>query len=71
MFAPLFFHWKVGKVPPFVGLAVKVTEVPALVHIEVEFEVIETNGVRVGFTTTGAVAPAALVQPADEVTVTL
>ena len=26
---PFFFHWYAGVVPPFVGVAVKVTEVPA------------------------------------------
>ena len=27
--APFSFHWKVGDVPPFVGIAVNVTLVPA------------------------------------------
>ena len=29
IFVPLFFHWYVGAIPPFVGLAVNVTLVPA------------------------------------------
>jgi hypothetical protein len=29
MFTPPFFHWYVGDDPPLVGVAVKVTEVPA------------------------------------------
>lgn len=28
MFVPLFFHWYVGDVPPFTGVAVKVTDAP-------------------------------------------
>ena len=47
----------------------KVTEVPALEHIEVEVEVMLTDGVTVGFTTK-FVVPNALVHPFT-VTVTL
>ena len=28
-FVPFTFHWYAGDVPPFVGVAVKVTDVPA------------------------------------------
>jgi hypothetical protein len=29
MLVPFFLHWYAGVVPPFTGVAVKVTEVPA------------------------------------------
>ena len=32
-FEPFNFHWYVGVVPPFVGVAVKVTEVPAQIVV--------------------------------------
>ena len=58
-----------GNVPPLEGEAVKVTEVPVVEQIEVEVELIETEGVTSGFTVT-EVCPALLVQPFT-VTVTL
>ena len=67
--APLRLHWKVGAVPPLIGVAVKVTGVPALVQIDVEDADIVTKGIKVGLTTT-EVVPAILVQPLT-VTVTL
>ena len=69
MLAPFLCHWNVGEGPPFVGVAVKVTDVPALEHIDVDVEVMLTDGVTVGLTTR-FVVPAALVHPAT-VTVTL
>ena len=48
--------------PPLVGVAVNVTEVPGLEHIEVEDVAIETDGVSTGLTII-LVLPAALVQP--------
>ena len=43
MVVPLFFHTYVGVVPPFVGVAVKVTLVPA--HIVVLEAAIVTEGI--------------------------
>lgn len=43
-FEPLIFHWKTGDPPPFVALALNVTEVPA--QIVVAVAAIETDGVR-------------------------
>jgi hypothetical protein len=51
MFAPAFFHWKVGAVPPFVGVAVNVTLVPVhIVWLPVVIAV-ATEGVNVALTT--------------------
>lgn len=41
-FVPLTFHWKVGEGPPFMGVAVKETEVPG--HIVVAVEVTDIEG---------------------------
>jgi hypothetical protein len=41
-FIPLTFHWKVGAAPPFIGVAVNVTEVPG--HIVVADAVTDTEG---------------------------
>jgi hypothetical protein len=43
MFTPFFFHWYVGVVPPFVGVAMKFTAVP--VHTVVLLAAILTEGV--------------------------
>jgi len=32
-FAPLTCHWKAGKLPPFEGVALKVTDVPAQIGV--------------------------------------
>ncbi len=32
-FVPLIFHWKLGDEPPFVGVAVKKTDVPAQILV--------------------------------------
>ena len=48
-FVPLIFHWYEGAVPPFVGVAVNVTDVPA--QIVVALAEIETLAVKTGFTT--------------------
>jgi hypothetical protein len=50
IFVPLRCHWYVGEAPPFVGVAVNVTEVPALEHIDVDDELILTVGINVAFT---------------------
>src|SRR5689334_9141523 len=42
-FVPLTFHWYVGLLPPFTGVAVNVIVVPS--HSEVDVAVIETAGV--------------------------
>ncbi len=47
MAVPFFFHWYVGVVPPLVGVAVKVTDVPEQLD---EAPVIATEGVTL-FTT--------------------
>jgi hypothetical protein len=46
---PFSFHWYEGVVPPLVGVAVKVTDVPG--QIVVDDAAIETDGTRTGFTT--------------------
>ena len=47
-FTPFTFHWYEGVAPPFVGVAVKSTLVPAqIVVAEAETE---TDGVKSGFT---------------------
>ena len=48
-FTPFTFHWYDGVAPPFVGVAVKVTEVPE--HIVLPgFAIILTEGTKTGFT---------------------
>jgi len=47
-FDPFTFHWYEGVVPPFVGVAVNVTEEPE--QIVVAVAAIETFAVRTGFT---------------------
>ena len=47
-FDPLTFHCQAGVVPPFTGVAVKVTEVPA--QIELADSEIVTPAVNTGFT---------------------
>ena len=41
---PFTFHWKVGDVPPFTAVAVKVTSVPEQTLVP-RLEAIETEGV--------------------------
>jgi outer membrane protein W len=53
---PLTFHWYEGVVPPFVGVAVNVTEVPE--QIVVAVAAIDTLAVRIGLTVTVLVAVA-------------
>lgn len=48
-FDPLICHWYVGVVPPFVGVAVNVTDVPAQIA-PAGLAAMETEGVTVGFT---------------------
>ncbi len=48
MLAPPFFHWYNGVVPPLIGVAVKVTEVPA--QTEFAEAATETLTGRIGFT---------------------
>ena len=48
VFVPFTFHWYAGVVPPFVGVAVKVTEVPE--HTGLADAAIETLTGRFGFT---------------------
>jgi len=48
-FVPLIFHWYEGAVPPFVGVAVNVTVVPAQMVVAVA--AMETLAVKTGFTT--------------------
>ena len=50
IFVSFLCHWYVGVPPPFVGVAVKVTEVPALEQIDVEVLVILTEGTMAGLT---------------------
>jgi len=47
---PFFFHWYEGVVPPFVGVAVNVTEVPE--QIVVALAAIETLAGKLGLTVT-------------------
>ncbi len=49
MFTPFFFHWYVGVVPPFVGAAVKLTEVPE--QTVVALAVMLTEGVTAALIT--------------------
>ena len=51
---PLTFHWYEGVVPPLVGVAVNVTEVPE--QIVVAVAAIDTLAVRIGLTVTVAFA---------------
>ena len=51
MLVPPFFHWYVGVVPPFVGVAVKVTLVPAHIVVLPVVIAVNTEGVNVGLTT--------------------
>jgi hypothetical protein len=62
---PFTFHWYEGVVPPLVGVAVKVTEVPEQMVVAVA--AIETLAVRVGLTFTSMVSLDS--QPAEEVAV--
>ena len=48
-FTPFTCHWYEGVAPPFVGVAVKVTEVPAQILFP-GFAAIVTEGTIVGFT---------------------
>ena len=55
---PFTFHWYEGVVPPFVGVAVNVTDVPA--QIVVALAAIDTLAVRFGLT---VIVPVALTDP--------
>lgn len=59
-FTPFFFHWYDGVVPPFVGVAVNVTDSP--IQTGLLLATIEIEGVTVAFTVTD-VFDAALEQP--------
>jgi len=59
-FVPFFFHWYTGAVPPLVGVAVKVTEVPEQIVVA-DAPILALAG-RSGFTV-AVVVPAGLVQP--------
>ena len=48
-FEPFNFHWYVGVVPPFVGVAVNVTEVPSQI-VAAEAEILTLAG-KLGLTT--------------------
>ena len=48
-FEPFNFHWYVGVVPPFVGVAMKVTEAPAQIVVA-EAEILTLAG-KFGLTT--------------------
>ena len=48
-FEPFNFHWYVGVIPPFVGVAVKVTEVPAQIVVA-EADILKLAG-KLGLTT--------------------
>jgi hypothetical protein len=64
---PLTFHWYSGAVPPFVGVAVNVTEEPE--QIVVALAAIDTLTNCIGFTVT--VVLAVLVHPFAAVPVTV
>jgi hypothetical protein len=64
-FVPFTFHWYAGVVPPFVGVAVNVTEVPEQMIVAVA--AIDTLAVRMGLTVTSIVSLDS--QPAEEVAV--
>jgi hypothetical protein len=49
-FEPFTFHWYVGVVPPFVGVAVNVTLSPAQIVLSASLDAILTLGVRFVFT---------------------
>lgn len=69
---PFTFHWYVGLVPSFTGVAVKVTDSPG--HISVSEEVMETDGVKIGLTTIGIALLVAVrgdAHSASDVTITL
>ena len=48
VFVPFIFHWYNGEVPPWVGVAVNVTEFPA--HMGFAEAPIDTLTARTGFT---------------------
>ena len=50
MLLPLSFHWYAGIVPPLVGVAVKVTDVPAQIVLSASLDVMLTLTGRFGFT---------------------
>lgn len=49
-FVPLTFHWNAGVVPPLVGVAVNVTEVPVAVGFVPAVIEMLTDGATDGFT---------------------
>ena len=59
-----FFHWYEGVEPPLVGVAVKVTEVPAQIILSASEELILTLTARFGFTV--VVIPVAVTTVPDE-----
>jgi hypothetical protein len=63
---PFLLHWYVGVVPPFVGVAVKVTEVPEQTVVAVA--AIDTLTARFGFTVSVAALVIALLPPLQFVT---
>ena len=72
LFVPFTFHWYDGDVPPFTGVAVKLTIAPA--HIVVADAVIDTLGVTAAFTVIvigEAVAVGTVGQDAEEVITTV
>jgi hypothetical protein len=60
---PFNCHWYVGVAPPFVGVAVNVTEAPVQDGLDPEVIATFTEGVTVGLTVT--VDTAVPLQPAD------
>lgn len=64
-FVAPFFHWYEGLAPPFTGVAVKVTGVPALEQMDVEEAVIDTDGVTFEFTVAVIAVLEPVVQPPE------
>ena len=50
---PLTRHWYKGEVPPLIGVAVNVTELPAQIVLSASSETIDTVGVKLGLTVIG------------------
>jgi hypothetical protein len=49
---PSTFHWYAGVVPPLVGVAVKVNELPEHVGFDPDVRAMDTEGVTFAFTVT-------------------
>lgn len=61
-----FFHWYDGELPPLLGVAINVTEVPGQIA-PIGFAAIVTEGVTFEFTVTIGSVPVLLLAPCEAV----